>query len=78
MSQQSYHMFALITPSSSGYKTWKMNQGDDKFIDLFHNNSLRRFLKIRWQVYIKMVEKEMEVMGLWSWSEVWSLAVDRA
>lgn len=38
-------------------ENWNMNQGDDKVIDLFLNNSLRRILKIRWQDHVKMTEQ---------------------
>lgn len=32
-----------------GFETWKMNKGNEKRIDVFQNNSLRRILKIKWQ-----------------------------
>ena len=30
-------------------ETWRMNKGDDKVIDAFHSNCLRKILCIRWQ-----------------------------
>ena len=32
-----------------GSETWKMNKGDDKTVNVFHNRSLRKILRIRWQ-----------------------------
>ena len=32
-----------------GCKTWKMNEGDAKKIDVFQNRCLRRIMKIKWQ-----------------------------
>ena len=32
-----------------GCKTWKMNEGDAKKINVFQNQCLRRIMKIKWQ-----------------------------
>lgn len=35
---------------------WKINEEDDKLIDLFYNSSLRIILKITYQNHVKMTE----------------------
>ncbi len=39
-----------------GYETWKMNKGDNKAVDVFHNRCLRRILRIQWQDHISTEE----------------------
>ena len=39
-----------------GCETWKMNKGDNKAINVFHNKCLRRILKIQWQDHISTEE----------------------
>ena len=39
-----------------GCRTWKMNKGHDKAIDLFHNKSLRKILRIKWQDHVSIKE----------------------
>ena len=35
-----------------GCETWKMNKGDGKAVDVFHNRCLRRILRIDWQDHV--------------------------
>ena len=39
-----------------GCETWKMNQGDDKTVDVFQSKCLRRILRIRWQDHIRTAD----------------------
>ncbi|PIK40131.1 hypothetical protein BSL78_23032 [Apostichopus japonicus] len=39
-----------------GCETWKMNKGDEKKSDIFHNKCLRRVLGIRWQERVSTKE----------------------
>ena len=39
-----------------GCETWKMNKGDNKAVDVFHNRCLRRILCIRWQDHVSTKE----------------------
>ena len=39
-----------------GCKIWKMNKGDDKRIDVFHNTCLRRILRIDWKDHVTTQE----------------------
>lgn len=43
----------------------EMNQGDDKLIRLFYNNSLRWILNIRWQGHMKTVELHQLSAKVW-------------
>lgn len=48
---------SLITPVPMyRCETWKMNKGDEKRINVFQNNILRRILKIKWQDEIRIQE----------------------
>lgn len=42
-------LITLVLHVLYGFETWKMNKGNEKRIDVFQNNSLRRILKIKWQ-----------------------------
>ncbi|XP_020623185.1 uncharacterized protein LOC110060730 [Orbicella faveolata] len=37
-------------------ETWKMNKGDHKAIDVFHNKCLRKILRIKWQDHVSTKE----------------------
>ena len=39
-----------------GCETWKMNKGDEKMIDIFQNNNLRKIIKVRWQEKVTTTE----------------------
>ena len=39
-----------------GCETWKMNKGDDKRVDVFHNMFLRRIFRICWQDHVSTEE----------------------
>ena len=39
-----------------GSETWKMNKGDDKAVNVFHNRCLRKILRIRWQDLVSTKE----------------------
>ena len=39
-----------------GCETWKMNKGDDKRIDVFHNMCCRRILRIHWKDHVTTQE----------------------
>lgn len=39
-----------------GSETWKMNKGDDKAVNVFHNWCLRRILRFRWQDHVSTKE----------------------
>ena len=39
-----------------GSETWKMNKGDDKAVNVFHNRCLRRIFRIRWQDHVSTKE----------------------
>ena len=39
-----------------GCETWKMNKGDDKQIDVFHNTCCRRILRIDWKDHVTTQE----------------------
>ena len=36
--------------------TWKMNKGDDKAVNVFHQRCLRKILRIRWQDHVSTKE----------------------
>ena len=42
-----------------GCETWKMNRGDNRAVDVFHNRHLRRILRVCWQDHIS-TEKLLE------------------
>ena len=39
-----------------GCGTWKMNKGDDKAMDVFHNKFLWKILQIKWQDHVSTKE----------------------
>ena len=39
-----------------GCETWKMNKGDNKAVDVFHNRCLSRILCIHWQDQVRTDE----------------------
>ena len=39
-----------------GSETWKMNKGDDKAVNVFHNRCLRKIFRIRWQDHVSTKE----------------------
>ena len=39
-----------------GCETWKMNQGDDKNVDVFQNKCLRRIYRIKWEDHVSTEE----------------------
>ena len=58
-----------------GCETWKVNKGDDRAVDWFHNNCLRRILQIQWAgpcQYWRAATKKEQIWNLWvkKWSSV--------
>ena len=43
------HKTLVVPVLLYGSETWKMNKGDDKTVNVFHNRCLRKILRIRWQ-----------------------------
>ena len=39
-----------------GSEIWKMNKGDDKAVNVFHNRCLRKIFRIRWQDHVSTKE----------------------
>ena len=39
-----------------GSETWKMNKGDDKAVNVFHDRCLQKILRIRWQDHVSTKE----------------------